>query len=107
ARPGGPAAVPARRRERGRDAAHPPPRARPAPAGDERAPARPRRGGADHAPLPGGPRVLGDRDADPRQVDARGRARLPGPGPAAPRLVLRAAAVAAAVQAADAARGLR
>ena len=59
---------------------------------------------ADHAPPPRGPRLLGDRDADPRQVDARGRARLPGAGAPAARLVLRAAAVAAALQAADAAR---
>ena len=44
-------------------------------------------------------RVLGDRDADPDQVDARRRARLPRAEPRAPGRVLRAAAVAAAVQA--------
>ena len=44
-------------------------------------------------------RLLGDRDADPREVDARGRARLPRAEPRAPRRILRAAAVAAALQA--------
>ena len=42
---------------------------------------------------------VGDRDADPRQEHARGRARLPGAEPRAPRRVLRAAAVAADLQA--------
>ncbi len=45
------------------------------------------------------PRILGNRDADPDQVDARGSARLPGAEPGAPRRVLRAAAVAADLQA--------
>ena len=46
------------------------------------------------------PRLRRDRDADDDPLDARGRARLPGAGPAAARLVLRAAAEPAAVQAA-------
>ena len=44
--------------------------------------------------------LLGDRDAHPGEVDARRRARLPRAEPRAPRRVLRAAAVAAALQAA-------
>ena len=40
------------------------------------------------------------RDADPHQVDPRGRARLPGPLARPPRQLLRPAAVAAALQAA-------
>ena len=43
--------------------------------------------------------LLGDRDADPDQVDAGRRARLPGAEPGASRRVLRAAAVAADLQA--------
>ena len=43
--------------------------------------------------------LLRDRDADPHQVDARGRARLPGAEPRPPGRVLRAAAVAADLQA--------
>ena len=46
------------------------------------------------------PRLPRDRDADPDPVDPRGRPRLPGPGPPAARHLVRAAAVAAAVQAA-------
>ena len=44
-------------------------------------------------------RLLGDRDADPGQVDAGRRARLPGAEPRPPGRVLRAAAVAADLQA--------
>src|SRR5262249_58591536 len=83
------------------------PRARPAPAA---APAR-----AAPAPraVPGRARVAvraglpRDRDADPDQVHARGRARLPGTEPAAARLVLRPAAVAADHETAAHGRGLR
>ena len=46
------------------------------------------------------PRLPRDRDADADPVDARGRPRLPGAGPAAARHLVRPAAVAAAVQAA-------
>ena len=52
-------------------------------------------------------RLLRVPDADPDGVLARGRARLPGAVAAAPGQVLRAAAGAAAVQAADHDRGLR
>ena len=72
---------------------------------------------AQHRPAPphhdGDPQVLRragllrDRDADPDQVDARGRARLPGAEPRAPGRVLRAAAVAADLQADPDDRGLR
>ena len=47
-----------------------------------------------------GPRVRQRGDAVPDQVHPGGRARLPGAGPAAPRQLVRAAAVPAAVQAA-------
>ncbi len=57
-----------------------------------RQPARP--GGAARAGLPG------DRDADADPLDAGGRPRLPGAGAPAARQLVRAAAVAAAVQAA-------
>ena len=43
--------------------------------------------------------LLGNRDADPDEVDAGRRARLPGAEPRAPRRILRAAAIAAALQA--------
>ena len=43
--------------------------------------------------------LLGDRDADPDEVDAGRRARLPGAEPRPPGRVLRAAAVAADLQA--------
>ena len=52
-------------------------------------------------------RLPRDRDADPRQGDARGRARFPGAEPPATRRVLRAAAVAADHEAAADDRGLR
>ena len=48
-----------------------------------------------------------DRDADPHPLDPGGRARLPRPEPAPARRVLRAAAVAAALQAAADGRRLR
>ena len=55
----------------------------------------------DDARLPRG------RDAVPGPLDARGRARLPRAEPRPPRALLRAAAVAAALQAAADGRGLR
>ena len=61
---------------------------RPAPSRDDRHPAVLRR-----------ERLLGHRDADPDEVDAGRRARLSGAEPRAPGRVLRAAAVAAALQA--------
>ena len=48
-----------------------------------------------------------DRDADPHEADARRRARLPGAEPHSPGRVLRAAAVAADLQAAADGGGLR
>ena len=63
---GRPAAVPARRRGRRRGAAHPPPRARPAPRRDDAAPAHARPRHADHAPPPRGPRLPRPRDAGAR-----------------------------------------
>ena len=95
------AAVPDRRQRRGRrgDApAVPLPRPAPARAAAEPDPAPP--GGARGARLLPRARLPRHRDADPHQVDARGRARLPGAVARAPRRVLRAAAVAAALQAA-------
>ena len=94
------AAVPARRRRRRRDAAPAPPLPRPAPRRD--APQRPGalQAHADDPPVPRGARVLGARDADPVQVDAGGRARVPGADVVAPGPLLRAAAVAADLQAA-------
>ena len=78
---------------------------RPAPAGaaGEHRPAPPPDAG--DAALFERARFLRDRDADPHEADARGRARLSRAEPRAPRRVLRAAAVAAALQAA--AHGLR
>ena len=80
---------------------------RPAPAADaeEHPPAPPdRHGGAEAHGRAGVPR---DRDPDARQVDAGGRARLPRALARAPRPLLRAAAVPAAVQAAPDGLGLR
>ena len=54
----------------------------------------------DHAPRAGRARLRGDRDADPHALHPRGRPRLPGPRPPAARLLLRAAPVAPALQAA-------
>ena len=107
ARPVRAAALPARRGGRRRDAAHPPPLPRPAPARDAADPEDPRRRHAHHAPLPRGSRLLGARDADADALDARGRARLPRAGAARPRQLLRAAAEPAAVQAAADVRRLR
>ena len=53
------------------------------------------------------PRLPRDRDAEPHALDARGRTRLPRAGAHRPGVVLRAAAVAAAVQAAADDRRLR
>ncbi len=58
------------------------------------------RGEPDRPRRAGRARLRRDRDPDADPVDPGGRPRLPGPGPAAARLVVRAAAVAAAVQAA-------
>ena len=52
-----------------------------------------------HPPLLRRAGLLGNRDADPDEVHARGRARLPRAEPRASRRVLRAAAVAADLQA--------
>ena len=57
-------------------------------------------GGLGHPPPPRGPRLPGDRDAGAHPLDARGRARLPGAQPGGAGLVVRAAAVAADLQAA-------
>ena len=95
------AAVPARRAQRGRrggPAEVPLPRPAPRrsgrgdPAAQRGQPGRPRR--------PLRPGLHRDRDADADPLDARGRARLPRAGPAAAGQLVRAAAVAAAVQAA-------
>ncbi len=72
---------------------------------EEPAAALPGRDGG--APLPRRARLHRHRDADADQVHARGRARLPRAVARAPRPVLRAAAVAAALQAAADGRGLR
>ncbi len=73
----------------------PGPAPRPHARGDRAAPP----GDAGDAGVPGRRGVPGDRDADPDPLDAGGRARLPGPEPPAAGQLLRAAAVAAAVQA--------
>ena len=67
--------------------------------GDAAHDAHPHQAGAGAAPLARRARLPGHRDADPDQGHARRRARLPGAGAHAPGRVLRAAAVAAAVQA--------
>ena len=102
----------ARLPDRGRDR-HPrggPPQAplpRPAPAADAAEPPPAPPGGDGGAAPPGRAGVPRDRDPDARQVDARGRARLPRALARAPRPLLRAAAVAAALQAAPDGLGLR
>ena len=73
---------------------------RPAPRRDAGAPAPPPRDHARDARVPRRPPLRRHRDADADQGDARGRARLPGALAHAPRQVLRAAAVAADLQAA-------
>ena len=82
---GGPPQAPLPRPAPASPAEEPPP----APPGDDGDPAAPGRAG-----------VLRDRDPDARQVDPGGRARLPRALARPPRQLLRAAAVAAAVQAA-------
>src|SRR5206468_8889154 len=73
---------------------------RPAPRADARRARAARRGRPRDAKRARRARLPRNRDADPHAVDARGRARLPRPlAPAAGRLV-RAAAVAPALQAA-------
>ena len=67
--------------------------------GDAAHDAHPHQAGAGAAPLARRARFPGHRDADPDQGHARRRARLPGAGAHASGRVLRAAAVAAAVQA--------
>ena len=101
------AAVPDGRREHLRDGAPHAPRPRPAPPADAEEPdaALPHRDGG--APVPRRAGLHRHRDADAHQVHARGRARLPGALARARRQVLRAAAVAAAVQAAADDGGLR
>ncbi len=73
----------------------------------QRAAAPAPRDDARDARLPRRPRLRRHRDADADQGDARGRARLPGAEPHAPGQVLRAAAVAADLQAAADDGGLR
>ena len=101
------AAVPARRGERGRVAAAAPPLPRPAPRRDAPQPAHALPADPDHPPAHGGQRVLGAGDADPLQVHARGSQGVPGADLQPARPVLRAAAVAADVQAAVRDRRLR
>ena len=98
--------VPARRRGQGRDAAQVPLH-RPAPRRDAEAAAPAPRRHARDARLPRRPRLHRRRDADADQGDAGGRARLPRAEPHAARPVLRAAAVAADLQAAADDVGLR
>ena len=100
------AAVPARRGGRRRDAPPPLPLARPAPRRSCSATSGcARRWSAIIRRAHGGGRLRRHRDADPGQADARGRPRLPRPEPAPAGPLLRAAAVAADLQAA--ARHLR
>ena len=73
---------------------------RPAAYGSGPCPAHPGEDHLDHAPGHGGARVPRHRDALPHPVDARGRARLPRPRTPSARFLVRAAAVAPAVQAA-------
>ena len=89
-----------RGRARRRDAAPAAPHARPAPREHARGDGAAPRGRGHHAPRPQRARLPGDRDADPHALDARGRARLPRAQPPAAGLVVRAAAVAPALQAA-------
>src|SRR5581483_4669852 len=92
--------VPDRRRARGEraDAAQVP---LPGPPAPERAaePAPPARGRAKRPDAPREPWLRRGRDAGLEPVDTRGRARLSRSEPRAARIVLRAAAVAAALQA--------
>ena len=83
------------------------PRARPAPPADAEEPAAALPHGDGGAPVPRPPRLHRHRDADADALHAGRRARLPGAVARAPGRVLRAAAVAAAVQADADDRGLR
>ena len=98
--------VPARRGGEGRDAAQVPLH-RPAPRRDAEAPAPASRDHALDARVPRRQRLHRRRDADADQGDAGRRARLPGAEPHAAGQVLRAAAVAADLQAAADDVGLR
>ena len=94
-----------RRGRGGRPAA--PPLPRPAPRADARGARAPPPGHGGDARVPRRRGLPRRRDADPDPLDARGRARLPRPQPPPAGLVLRAAAVAAALQAAADGRRLR
>ena len=98
--------VPARRGGQGRDAAQVPLH-RPASRRDAEAPAPAPCRHARDARIPRRPRLHRRRDADADQGDAGRRARLPRAEPHAARQVLRAAAVAADLQAAADDVGLR
>ena len=100
------AAVPARRARERRGPAQVPLH-RPAPRGHVEAPAPASQDHARHAPLSRRRGFRRHRDAGAHQGHARGRARLPGAVAHARRQVLRAAAVAADLQAAADGRGLR
>ena len=89
---------PGRRRRRGRPPAVPLPR--PAARADAAQPARPGGGQLGRPPGDGGAGLRRGRDADARAVDAGGRPRVPRAVAQGAGLVLRPAAVAAAVQAA-------
>ncbi len=101
------AAVPARRRESVGDRAPHAPRDRPAPARDAEQPEAPLSRRDGRAALPRRPRLHRHRDAVPLQVHARGRARVPRAVAHPPRPVLRAPAIAAALQADADDRGVR
>ena len=96
------AAVPDRRASRRgrRERAPAVPLPRPAPRADAAQPAHPRRRQLGDPPGDGGAGVRRGRDADARAVDAGGSPRVPRAVAQGARLVLRPAAVAAAVQAA-------
>ena len=93
--------------ERHRGAAPRVPLPRPAAAGDAEELRAARRDRLPRAQGPARARLPRDRDADADALDARGRARLPGAVARAPRPVVRAAAVAAALQADPDDLGLR
>ena len=94
------ASVPARRGGRRRDAAPPLPLARPAPAEDAAQHRASKPAGLGDPAHDGGGGLPRDRDADPVQADAGGRARLHRPEPPPARPLLRAPAVAADPEAA-------
>ena len=97
--PGPGAAVPARRHRAFRAGASQVPLSRSAPRRDAAQPAAASSHRADAAALSRRAALHRDRNADAHQIHARGRARLPRAVAHAPRPLLRAAAVAAAVQA--------